>query len=435
MPLEIVAKDPATIKAIKTALEADSLFVKPIIKEGTNRIIRTSIDEPKQLLTKFPDVEFREYQLDLSKKGQSVHGRDILSFHREYFSSYIKDLKILEEELLFYLPTKYSIYPPMLLFNNSEKKSLLHEKVQQFFTNYNIDRTKYYKHLLNDFAPFKGLEIIAINKPILEEDTLRQPHNLQLLYRNDNRPLNEFDDIWCQVIQNEIIQVWNPMYTMFSRGNIKEKKRILDTFKEVENNDVVDLYCGIGYFTFSYLKLGCRNLFGFELNPWSVKGLWQGFNANNKFKPTLNNGKCITTKLHRNEGEYCHIYNENNEMSNQRLQEFRDQNMAGELLKIRHINLGLLPSSQQGWPVAILLLDNHNNWGACPLSTLHIHENVSIQDINDGSFIKQTLLKLHTLGASRYQFNSTHLEKIKTFAPDVWHICLDVDVTLAPTLT
>ena len=432
MPLEIVAKDSVTIKAIKTALEAESLFVKPIIKEDSYRIIRTSIDEPKELISMFPGVEFREYQLAPSRNGLPVNGRDILSFHREYFSQYVKDSQIVEEELLNYLPTKYSIYPPMLLFNNSEKKSLLHEKVHKFFSNYNIDRTQYYSHLLNDFAPFKELTIIAINKPILVEDTLRQPHNLKLLYRDDGQPLDEFDDIWCQVAQNEIIQVWNPMYTMFSRGNIKEKKRVLDTFQDVEANDVVDLYCGIGYFTFSYLKLGCRNLFGFELNPWSVKGLWKGFDANDGFIPKTDN-KGSVSRYRGDKEQYCHIYNENNEMSDQRLQEFRNQSTSGELLKIRHINLGLLPSSQQGWPVALRLLGSHNNWDVCSLSTLHIHENVSIEEINDGSFVKQTITKLEILGATRYQFNSTHLEKIKPFAPDGWHICLDVDVTLAAT--
>ena len=61
-------------------------------------------------------------------------------------------------------------------------------------------------------------------------------------------------------------QTWAPKHTMFSRGNIKEKARVLNLAKQptaglepgLENTDpeartmAVDLYAGIGYFTFSY---------------------------------------------------------------------------------------------------------------------------------------------------------------------------------------
>src|SRR5690606_6675835 len=41
----------------------------------------------------------------------------------------------------------------------------------------------------------------------------------------------------------------------------------------------VDLYAGIGYFAFSYARLGLRVLC-WEVNPWSVEGLRRGAEAN-----------------------------------------------------------------------------------------------------------------------------------------------------------
>ena len=417
MPYELLVAEPALIKTIKTSLENDNLFVKPITKENQFTVIRTNISDSKEIESRFPNIISRQYEY---KSTNLSMVRDIIGFSRNYFQSYITDESILQT-LLDHIPTRYSIYPPLLLFNNSSMKCFTNDIFINIISQYKIDLSKYYHSLLSDFIPVTGMTVVAINKPILEEDTMRQPHNLEILYKDTDM---DDEEIWCQLKQNDIWQVWNPMYTMFSRGNIKEKKRVLDTFKDVRDNDIVDLYCGIGYFSFSYLKLGCRNIFGFELNPWSITGFWKGYDLNHGFG-------------HSNRSN-CHIYNENNEMSLQRIKEYRDTLPNHDLLRIRHINLGLLPSSEQGWPIAIRILSEHNDWLQCPLVTLHIHENVSIEDINSGKFINQTLTKLGKISTElnnnndhnhSYKFEVIHLEKIKTFAPDIWHICLDVNVT------
>lgn len=412
MPYELLVTDFGSIKPIKTSLENDNLFVKPITKENQITVIRTSITDRTQIESRFPGLLYREYT-----STNSPIVKDIIGFSRNYFQSYIHD-ELTLQSLLDHIPTRYSIYPPLLLFNNSSTKCFTNATFINIISEYKIDLSGYYHSLLSDFIPATDMSIVAINKPILEEDTMRQPHNLEILYKAID--ITD-DEIWCHLKQNDIWQVWNPMYTMFSRGNIKEKKRVLDTFKDVKGNDIVDLYCGIGYFSFSYLKLGCRNIFGFELNPWSITGFWKGYDLNNGFG-------CYNRTN-------CHVYNENNEMSIQRITEYRDTLPNHNLLRIRHINLGLLPSSKQGWPIAIRILSDHNDWVQCPLVTLHIHENVSIDDINSDQFIKETLTKLGKISTEtnddshNYKYEAIHLEKIKTFAPDVWHICLDVNVT------
>ncbi|GAV56022.1 hypothetical protein ZYGR_0AZ01940 [Zygosaccharomyces rouxii] len=402
MAWEIVITDSKLIKAIKSELELKSLFVKPIYREGANSVIRTSISNADdELLRRYGSCK-RWYELDHSDDDD---GNQIVSYTRQY----LIDHNCLSQELMDSVPLRYTIYAPLLLFNNSHR-SFNNDRWNQFFA----------LHDPNDFFAglaqrFPQVTHIAINMPIVESDTMRRPFHLYPLYGEFYGRLSEnywlqptqedFENtLWCHTVQNGIHQYWAPMFTMFSRGNIKEKKRILDTFEEIEGNDVVDLYAGIGYFTLSYLKRGARNCFCFELNPWSTEALGRGVTANGF------------------NSQGVHIYTENNINALERI-----RNSEIKDLRIRHINLGLLPSSKDGWPIAQSIIhyqdslskENHK-------VTLHIHENVHISQLQDGTFIQSTIDQLST---DRYHnYSVIHLEKIKTFAPDVWHVCLDVDV-------
>lgn len=442
MPLEILIKDNTKIKKIKTQLEQTGRIVKPIYKESEYTVIRTTIDsnDLNDTQNMFPNEIIREYNNDPKCQKNATNkqvntNRDILGFTKRYFQDDIPIEKL--NEILEHVPLKYSIYPPVLLLNNSNKRSFDNKVWSGLLTE------DYYNKLLNFLSSnnnnnnnngkassCQSLRMIAINRPIIEHDNiLRKPYNIEVLYSMDH-PMDpnvlSRETIWCEVKQNGIWQVWNPFYTMFSRGNIKEKKRIIDTFTEIENNDIVDLYCGIGYFSFSYLLRNCRNIFGFELNPWSIEGFNRGLNKNKNFGRLLDKENGM-----RPEGVY--IYNENNEMSDQRLTEFKlkyAKNDNGNILRIRHINMGLLPSSQQGYPVAIKLITNHNNWEECPKVTLHVHENASSKEITEGIIQERVLSQLEMVRRDeKYLFKLIHLEKIKTFAPDIWHICLDIDIT------
>ncbi|KAL2155478.1 hypothetical protein VTH82DRAFT_220 [Thermothelomyces myriococcoides] len=174
-----------------------------------------------------------------------------------------------------------------------------------------------------------------------EENLLRSPTRLQPLhgsFGNPSPPPNpspsDFDSaLWVSTKQNGLVQTWAPLHTMFSRGNIKEKARLLSfrhhhhrtkpgsghRSEAAQDKDdappttakvttmtttsvgskrssrgqrqqqqqrlrqwrryAVDLYAGIGYFAFSYARLGLRVLC-WELNPWSVEGLRRGAAAN-----------------------------------------------------------------------------------------------------------------------------------------------------------
>lgn len=422
MTLEILVEDPSLIKGIKTQLEQCAKFVKPISKDKQSSctIIKTNFINEVELrqIIKLPnDIIIKESTHQQDKLLSDIP-HDIIGFTKQFYQDKLSSDQL--NIILNHTPLKYSIYPPMLLLNNSITRSFDNPVWQGVIT------SEYYSQLLTFLSSNQNkLNYIALNKPIEENDNiLRKPDNIQVLY-----PFNVTEEIWCEVKQNGIWQCWNPMVTMFSRGNIKEKKRIIDTFKDIEGNDIIDLYCGIGYFSLSYLFMKCRNLFGFELNHWSIEAFKRGLIKNHGFNrnPDNNNGNGLYSGVH--------LYNENNEMSDQRILEYR-QSQGNELpfLRIRHINMGLLPSSEQGYPVALTLLSHHHDWRQIPVSTLHVHENASVEEIDNGIIQERVISKLSQIqqhSSFHYNFTLTHLEKIKTFAPDVWHIVLDIDVTLS----
>ena len=94
--------------------------------------------------------------------------------------------------------------------------------------------------------------------------------------------------------------------------------------------------------------------------------------------------------------------------------------------------MGLLPTSEPGWAIALDVAYHFH--GSCSVTTLHVHENIHDDDIKNGSFVNKKLLPALLSLKEELQYESidsinvTHVEKIKTFAPDVWHVCIDTDI-------
>lgn len=281
-----------------------------------------------------------------------------------------------------------------------------------------------------------------------EENILRSPSGLKMLYGGfgpsestaGSREVTELDfekALWVTTKQNGIHQTWAPRWTMFSRGNIKEKARLLafhDQPGSAESqNDLrhrvrsksslkgqwaVDLYGGIGYFVFSYVKLGLRVLC-WEINPWSVEGLRRG---------AIRNGwpvKVVKDKdLERPVSELISgddaiiVFQEDNQEARRRMHEM---GRSGQALDICHVNCGLLPRSDGSWRSAWDIINESNDgW-------LHLHENVGVHDIQQRrQEIQEVFNTWNTEEAGERSVVFEHVELVKTFAPDVWHCVFDV---------
>lgn len=120
MVLELVVRDLKLLKPIKTILENEGLFVKPIYSEGEDKIIRTRIsDSNHQLLESLgTGVLIREIDGPVI---QSHTKNDITEFTRHFFEGKLENATVIK--LLEVLPVKYTVFPPLLLFNYSKQRS------------------------------------------------------------------------------------------------------------------------------------------------------------------------------------------------------------------------------------------------------------------------------------------------------------------------
>ncbi|KAG5851852.1 hypothetical protein ANANG_G00056230 [Anguilla anguilla] len=138
----------------------------------------------------------------------------------------------------------------------------------------------------------------------------------------DNRIRYEFDVTKC----------------MFSSGNITEKLRIASF--DCSGETVVDLYAGIGYFTLPYLvHAGAAHVHACEWNPHALSALKRNLELNGV-------------------SERCTVHEGDNRQL--RLCDLADR-----------VNLGLIPSSREGWPTACRLLKRDAG------GILHVHQNVT----------------------------------------------------------
>ena len=355
----------------------------------------------------------------------------------------------------------YTVYPPMLLLPPSA------------LSNYVLDKeiSKHLPKLYECICKFLKVTHIALNAPIpsstLTKDSnaspniMRSPTWLTPLHGNFGPSLpvghipttSDFEAaFWCTTRQNGIFQTWAPRYTMFSRGNISEKTRILDFATPDRERDLgrtrnnykakdsmaVDLYAGIGYFAFSFAKAGVDKVLCWEINPWSVEGLKRGANGNNWRTLTVgeNGGPETLSQRIREEQPRFIIFQENNENATKRIQVMLSglDPLFPYLAAIRHVNCGYLPSSRESWETAVNVLDKQQGgW-------IHVHENIDkleidarraeivdvFKNLTNGKFGQ-----MDDLNTSDVCVSCEHLEHVKSYAPGIIHCVLDISVIIS----
>lgn len=229
---------------------------------------------------------------------------------------------------------------------------------------------------------------------------------------------------------------------MFSRGNITEKARIHDIVKsqleeakkggeEGERRvGAVDLFVGIGYFAFSYLRGGVDVVYGWDINRWSVEGCRKGA-VGNKWGVRVDPGSSNSDGGTEDGEERLVLFQESNEYAPTRLRKVKQQTQeAGkQWVDILHVNLGLLPTSSGAYKTALEVLGLNDG---VKEAWIHVHENVAKEDV-DG--MKENIVK--RFGESREEVEGMgdveveveHVEFVKSWAPGVWHCVFDVKVS------
>ena len=262
----------------------------------------------------------------------------------------------------------------------------------------------------------------------------RSPLALQTLHgsfgRRDDPPIAESFDrtLWASVTQQGIHQCFAPLHSMFAKGNVTEKARILH-FPDVRKSTTIDLYAGIGYLAFPYAKAGAAHVLCWELNPWSVEGFRRGA-ARNKWSTRILHHDADVRELEAEPesgatsataGPELWMFHEDNAHALRRVERLRHR-----IPPVRHVNCGLLPTSAAAWDAAVRLLDpRRGGW-------VHAHENVPFQDV----LVRRGLIEAYLLpelraarpDATGWVVRCEHVERVKTYAPGIWHCVFDVFV-------
>ncbi|KAJ6258777.1 tRNA wybutosine-synthesizing protein [Drechslerella dactyloides] len=361
------------------------------------------------------------------------------------------------------IPTKlrYDIYGPLLLLPATSPLTL--PPWNTYLASLPPDvREEFYGVLAGAFS----VTHVAINAPISTDASLenrnaiRAPRITPLHGDFGDTITSESQDgskvdsrafdaaFWASVVQHGVYQTWAPLHTMFSRGNISEKSRIhtlashfsrSHNGREREGRRVaaVDLYVGIGYFAFSYLKAGVPVVFGWDINPWSIEGCRRGALAN-KWPVAVTSTSTPTststaipdtnTTTDIDTDTRLFVYRESNEHAPSRLANIKRRMTATgrKWYHVRHVNLGLLPSSAASYELAVAVLALNDTDEE---AFVHVHENVATADV-DG--LKEGIVgKFQALvvgkGLKR-GVECVHVEYVKSWAPGVWHCVFDIRV-------
>ena len=221
------------------------------------------------------------------------------------------------------------------------------------------------------------------------EDTLHRKSCARLLW-----PVADASG-WTTHRDNGIIYGLDVTRSMFSSGNGTEKTRVARF--PCAGETVVDLYAGIGYFTLAYLvHAGCAHLHACEWDDDALVALRHNLDANGV-------------------GGRCTVYPGDNALSLPRIRAVAHR-----------VNLGLIPSSEAAWPIAVAALRPEGGM-------LHVHANVSSVDSDEVAWVDAMITTLRELAAAigrEWEVRLEHLERVKWYAPRIRHVVADVRCTL-----
>lgn len=206
---------------------------------------------------------------------------------------------------------------------------------------------------------------------------------------------------WTVQRENGVSYGLDVTRNMFSSGNGTEKARV-GRFG-CAGQVVVDLYAGIGYFTLPYLVLArAEHVHACEWDEDALAALRRNLEANGVA------GRCT---VHGGD----------------------NADTAPRLRRLAHrVNLGLIPSSEAGWPVAVGALRPEGGM-------LHVHANVGSATAAEAAWSERLTATLRALAATDgregWAAELRHLERVKSFAPKVNHLVADVWLGAQPQRT
>jgi tRNA wybutosine-synthesizing protein 3 len=260
------------------------------------------------------------------------------------------------------------------------------------------------KNSLEEWASYAGPELWETVAKALGGERLARKGEIS---GGERRPQVEMllgENRWVTHREHGIDYSFDVTESMFSAGNLAERGRMGEL--DCEGEKILDLYAGIGYYTLPLLvRAGAARVHACEWSAESCAALEHNLEANGVV-------------------ERCTVYAGDNRLSVSQV-----GSAAAILGTCDRVILGLLPSSDEGWPLAISALKPEGG-------TLHLHGNAPAGE--EETWASATVERLGELERQRWfsegcagderQVSLQRLVKVKWYAPHVRHCVLDISV-------
>ena len=253
---------------------------------------------------------------------------------------------------------------------------------------------------------------------------------------------------WVSITENGIRFSFDITRVMFCSGNVTERMRMARM--QCQGQTIVDLYAGVGYYTLPFLVYGgAKHVHALEWNPFSVASLRHnlrqaGIDAT---RCTIYEGDNRITLLGESSRSPTfpspHAHNVA-PMPPQAVVSTSDGDALAVLERREavcamsgiadRVCCGLLPSSSEGWPLAVLVLNKQRG------GIIHVHENIheDLLPLWAHNTLCAKFIELFE-GADglpvghRMDVKCIHIERVKSYAPRVLHIVADLQCIPVPT--
>ena len=210
--------------------------------------------------------------------------------------------------------------------------------------------------------------------------------------RRPNTKLLLGESSWVTHREHGINYSFDVTKSMFSAGNLHERGRIGDF--DCSGETILDLYAGIGYYTLPLLvRGGAKHVHSCEWSEDAIHALKYNLKANNV-------------------AERCTVHAGDNRLA------VIDSGSAAEVLgSCDRVMLGLLPSSENGWALALAALKPEGGW-------LHLHGNAP--GGNEKEWADSIVKQLSIMESRKLEL--VHLVKVKWYSPHIRHCVLDIHI-------